>query len=327
MVKSSRGNPYRYPKGAPNGRGGQFAPKGTGVKEEKSDEYYEDRTLDRTPMGILKESLKRVKEKEREESQAALEYQRAKNAHWEAHCDRVRAESMAIQIDNLRNIAENSSYEEARENARKDIALAESLPELKEKEAELEKTRKEYQLKLIKVKDPKTKEKELRIKRAIARKELAKIPKKQFTREQALEVNPDWEGQGNCQCCVPACEMRRRGYDVTARKAMVLSIARNPSLVWAGAEVVETEKTGVSEIRKSMKGWGEGARCQISVQWKKEMARHTFMAEQVDGKTMFYDPQTGKDASAYFRHAMLGKTKFWRIDNLEPTSDILSCFA
>ena len=54
MVKSSRGNPYRYPKGAPNGRGGQFAPKGTGVKEEKPDEYYEDRTLDRTPMGILK---------------------------------------------------------------------------------------------------------------------------------------------------------------------------------------------------------------------------------------------------------------------------------
>ena len=60
MVKSSRGNPYRYPKGAPNGRGGQFAPKGTGVKEEKPDEYYEDRTLDRTPMGILKWAFTRV---------------------------------------------------------------------------------------------------------------------------------------------------------------------------------------------------------------------------------------------------------------------------
>lgn len=46
---STRGNPNRYPKGEPNGRGGQFAPKGTAgvVVSEHDNAYFAERTRER----------------------------------------------------------------------------------------------------------------------------------------------------------------------------------------------------------------------------------------------------------------------------------------
>ena len=62
-----------------------------------------------------------------------------------------------------------------------------------------------------------------------------------------------------------------------------------------------------------------GTRIQICVIWKRGTG-HTFAAEKINNKTVFFDPQSGE----YYKKEIFyrvedGKTKFWRIDNLEIT--------
>lgn len=63
-------------------------------------------------------------------------------------------------------------------------------------------------------------------------------------------------------------------------------------------------RTGAA-IRKSietqMAEWGDGSRGIVRVQWQKKNYGHVFIAEQVNGKTRFIDPQNGAiDVTHYF---------------------------
>ena len=61
------------------------------------------------------------------------------------------------------------------------------------------------------------------------------------------------------------------------------------------------------------------------VVWKNGDA-HVFVAEQVNGETIFIDPQNSSaDASKYFGSASKGFTSILRIDNNKPTEVILDC--
>ena len=140
----------------------------------------------------------------------------------------------------------------------------------------------------------------------------------------------------NCQRCVPAYEMRRRGYDVIAKPAIVTSegklsptdpLFRKWKEVFINAEYdfYTGYDGGKSEIISQMQQWGNGAVAEVRVTWKNREA-HVFVAEMVNDEIRFIDPQTGdNNCERYFTSAALGGTMMARIDNLEPSSLIELC--
>lgn len=161
--------------------------------------------------------------------------------------------------------------------------------------------------------------------------------KESYDLKRDLEaVNPNYElgaqWQENCQRCVPAYELRRRGYDVTAlprisgEETDESSLPVSPFRVWKNPEIISCSGDGLEDIRENMEKWGDGARAEISVVWNKTNSGHVFVAEQVNGETRFYDPQNGSaDVSDYFKMVEPGSVQLCRIDNLDVTDRIKEC--
>ncbi len=151
--------------------------------------------------------------------------------------------------------------------------------------------------------------------------------------ESLNQCNPHYdrdvyEYSFNCQRCVPAYEMLRRGYNVTAKPRIKEEdyLSRFPYSVWEEPDVIRTSYNGRREIEEAMEVWGDGARAQIVVAWDKEDNGHTFIAEQKNGKTYFMDPQNGDlDCSHYFEEVEQNSVTFCRIDRLKPSSYIKDC--
>ena len=149
------------------------------------------------------------------------------------------------------------------------------------------------------------------------------------------KVNPRYNENAaawsdNCQRCVPAYEMRRRGYDVSAIPYAKGDdyLCYHPYDVWKDPIVHNTPGSGREAIESAMASYGDGARAQVTLDWNDSEGGHTFIAERNNGKTSFIDPQTGdKDVGWYFDHAAPGKTQFARIDNLTPSDRIFNCCA
>lgn len=141
--------------------------------------------------------------------------------------------------------------------------------------------------------------------------------------------NDGREWKINCQRCVPTYEMRRRGYDVTARPATPDSshhLSHYPFDAWQNAHVQRCDGSGLNQIQATMRQWGDGSRAQIVVIWRGTNSGHTFIAQQENGQAHFFDPQNGDlDAIRYFNFAVNGTTSFCRIDNVEPSEHILEC--
>ena len=159
-------------------------------------------------------------------------------------------------------------------------------------------------------------------------------------------VNPNYntgkrEWTHNCQRCVSAYEARIRGYDVEALPRILdasdrlpnmldkeegwTSVYDNPKLIQCASS--SGEKTGI-KVKKQMSIFGDGARAIVRVQWQSRYGQggHVFVAEQKDGKTLFVDPQSGReDVERYFKLAKKNATYLLRIDNLEFTDNIKKC--
>lgn len=135
--------------------------------------------------------------------------------------------------------------------------------------------------------------------------------------------------QENCQKCVPAYEMRRRGYDVTAKPKIYPNdiINSNWENIFENAEWISCRSgNGLAQIEKVMKRFGDGARAEVYIQWQGKSDAHVFIAEQVEGGTVFIDPQNGSaNVRWYFDYVLEGKTELCRIDNLEVTELIKEC--
>ena len=151
--------------------------------------------------------------------------------------------------------------------------------------------------------------------------------------ENIRNTNPAYKNGGapyrrNCQRCVVAYEMRRRGYDVIAKPAMlnekgVLS-AKDP-LYFNWVKVFSGMRLnccfgldgGKAAAAEQMIRWGNGSVAITAVQWKQGGA-HVFIAQNVDGVIRFIDPQIGStDCQKHFTNAKNGATLIARIDNLE----------
>lgn len=134
--------------------------------------------------------------------------------------------------------------------------------------------------------------------------------------------------EANCQRCVPAYEMRRRGYDVQARPAPAddaLCSPQNIASMFNDVRMMRVRQgNGLKEIEQFMQLWGEGARAEVYVEMRN--TGHVFVAEQRNGRTVFRDPQKGLvGCRDYFGDAVAGNTLFFRIDNAEINDLIALC--
>lgn len=166
-------------------------------------------------------------------------------------------------------------------------------------------------------------------------------PEKHFDRKERVytnqedlaAVNPNFltgtrEYSMNCQRCVATWEMRKRGYRVTVLPATTPDeLARNWASIFSNMKLIRCRtKNEIAEIKRQMKQWGDGARAEIYVRWKNRSIGHVFVAEQKDGKTYFYDPQSAdKAVGKYFSDCIKGFTTYTRIDTLKVTDLILKC--
>ena len=150
--------------------------------------------------------------------------------------------------------------------------------------------------------------------------------------DEVNDANFAWSG--NCTHCVPAYELRKRGYDVSALPYTEdpNGLSYDPFDAWKDPIIHETPGSGREAIERAMASYGDGARAEIDVGWATSDGSgfdgHVFVAEQRDGKTHFIDPQNGDaDVSWYFDHVQPGATRFARIDNLTPSDRIAECCA
>lgn len=136
--------------------------------------------------------------------------------------------------------------------------------------------------------------------------------------------------QVNCQRCVIAQELRQRGYNVVARPStgpgdpMPYSLTRQS---WTRAFVGMTTQYVTSGdfaqgIANIMAQWGDGARAIVRF-GRAGGAGHVFSAEQINGRTYFVDPQTGRahDGAWILRHAI--SVGVSRVDNLDMNPAII----
>ena len=156
-----------------------------------------------------------------------------------------------------------------------------------------------------------------------------------MTIEKALEgtnpnYNKSWGYNNNCQRCVQAYEMRRRGYNVEAlpRKK------RNNNILW-GSECFEnygknqrsfncgfTFNQTKSQLFSELASAPDGARYSVYIKWNKGSSSHVFIAEKVNGVVKYIDPQSNKDnVSDFFNRGWEGRYGFFRMDDKTITTD------
>lgn len=156
---------------------------------------------------------------------------------------------------------------------------------------------------------------------------------KPISSEEAVKnVNPNyskgWEYKQNCQRCVWAYELQRRGYDVEANPTYRGDLLpRSGNWKKLGNLTIDykngfdiygsTYKSEVTAINNQMKSFGDGARGIVRVVWKGGSSGHVFNIENKGGKIFAYDAQPGKqiDLSDYMKNTSRGYTALFRTDN------------
>ncbi len=124
--------------------------------------------------------------------------------------------------------------------------------------------------------------------------------------EAIKRVNPNYSQdriwQINCQRCVWAYELQRRGFDVEA-KPHLQGYDPYPHGKWQKvikdfhSQTVTINARNASEaireMDKQMTAWGEGARGIVRVAWANSNSGHVFNVERESGKTVYYEAQVG----------------------------------
>lgn len=150
-------------------------------------------------------------------------------------------------------------------------------------------------------------------------------------------ANPNYnkgkEYQVNCQRCVVAYPLLRRGEDVEALPERRGDTTTDhwqeffENQQWESARLTnptkpldDRQKQTQMAIEDKVKNWGHGSIGIVYVQWAKNQEAHVFNVENVNGKVRFIDAQDGTtDASGYFKHikANPDTTYISRVDNLK----------
>lgn len=152
--------------------------------------------------------------------------------------------------------------------------------------------------------------------------------------EAYFDANPYYsdnyrEFSQNCQRCVMAYEMRRRGYDVEALPTYendTMPMGGNWMTAFDGAKAVDvgrtTERATINSIESQMKNWGEGSRAILRIKWAGGNSGHVINVEYANGGLRVYDAQSNQRQTGsallkdYMQYATLSRTQLVRTDNL-----------
>lgn len=150
--------------------------------------------------------------------------------------------------------------------------------------------------------------------------------------DAAKGANPNFnkgtEYKVNCQRCVQAYELRRRGYHVIAKPKP----SSGNKISWgsecfmpAGTDAVRMYTLGQTEakVKKVLKEAEDGARYSIYIKWKgRNSGAHVFIAEKENGTIRYLDPQTGNEnVERYFANGRNGNYGYFRMDDKPLTDD------
>ena len=151
----------------------------------------------------------------------------------------------------------------------------------------------------------------------------------------ALSTNPNFSSRAyeythNCQRCVWAYEMNRRGVDCEAKarpRGYDMLAYGGWSNVFEGGVLENigsrSKKTATSIIDSRMAEFGDGSRAILRFTWKGGRSGHVINVERVNGETVYIDAQVGRriDIAEYMDAAMPTRTQLMRVDNLTTPSN------
>lgn len=149
-----------------------------------------------------------------------------------------------------------------------------------------------------------------------------------MTMADALKgANPNYskgkQWRQNCQRCVIAYELRRRGYNVAAMPKLIGDKMRNGSYFFEGGESLWTRGLNLKQLESQLMKNEPGARFIISVKWPRKRVGHTFIAERTKLGIVYLDPQPMKaGVKSYFKKARPNEISYFRCDNAKIDSKI-----
>ena len=138
-------------------------------------------------------------------------------------------------------------------------------------------------------------------------------------------------GTNNCQRCVIAYDMQRRGKNAVAQRIYGNwdndKLSRHIDLAYVNAKtILNLPGNGKAGIESLMGQWGDKSRAIVNVSSNRLGIRHDFIAENVGGKVVYVDPQSGivgSEVEKIFESVKMDMTEIMRIDNLKLNNDYL----
>lgn len=167
------------------------------------------------------------------------------------------------------------------------------------------------------------------------------IPKE--IKESLHGLNPGFQTKtpaytDNCQRCVIAYEVRRRGYSTTAKPHLYHQIdplffsdfRTGWPAVFEQQMVTNCSGTTPEQVEGriifQMRIYGNHSRAIIKVNWRHKPKGHLFIAENIDDEVYFVDPQTGEeDVRWYFQQINPHHVSLMRIDCIRFTELVQAC--
>lgn len=173
-----------------------------------------------------------------------------------------------------------------------------------------------------------------------------KVPTKHMDFDTANESrgNPKYltgrSYQINCQSCVVANEMRRRGLTVSARPntkkrdSVPYRLSYQTELIWIDpktGQLPQLQKIYAMTETAAAADWArrtaEPGRYHLRFHWKSGGGHIITFERKEDGTGLFYDPQTGRkyqEDQFYYDRIKIDSLRFYRVDNLRVDTSMIS---
>ena len=173
-----------------------------------------------------------------------------------------------------------------------------------------------------------------------------KVPTKHMDFDTANESrgNPKYltgrSYQINCQSCVVANEMRRRGLTVSARPntkkwdSVPYMLSYQTELIWIDpktGQLPQLQKIYAMTETAVAADWArrtaEPGRYHLRFHWKSRGGHIITFERKEDGTGLFYDPHTGRkyqEDQFYYDRIKIDSLRFYRVDNLRVDTSMIS---
>ena len=163
------------------------------------------------------------------------------------------------------------------------------------------------------------------------------VKRKERSKEQDMKAcNPMYKdasasSSNNCALCTIAYDMRRRGYDVSARQHPPIDLVydvgfEDVGVIYKGASDAVKTFGKASDSYKSMASEPEGSRGAIRCKWKGGDSGHVVAYEIENGKPVLYDAQSGdrySNPNELFNNKECDVVEYVRLDNLKPNYNLV----